>query len=66
MCLKSHSCDGLLTFGTDVRMAFFHCLGTAPSAVIEELKSWAIVAANIVAPSRKTKQGNNAPKVESG
>ena len=28
MGLKSHGCDGLLTFGTGVIMAIFHCLGT--------------------------------------
>jgi len=30
--LKSLGCDGLLTFGTDVIMAVFHCCGMLPSA----------------------------------
>ena len=36
-------------------MAIFHCLGTTPS-VIDWLNSCAIGAANIGAPSRKTKR----------
>jgi len=44
MGLESHGCDGLLTFGTGVIMAIFHCLGTTPS-VIDWLNSWAIGAA---------------------
>jgi len=43
MGLKSHGCDGLLTFGTGVIMAIFHCLVTIPS-VIDQLNSWAIGA----------------------
>ena len=56
MGLKSHGCDGLLTFGTGVIVAIFHCLGTTPS-VIDWLNSWAIGAANIGAPSRKNQAG---------
>jgi len=52
-----HGCDDLLTFGTGVIiMSIFHCLGTTPS-VIDRLNSWAIVAANIVAPTRKNQAG---------